>query len=267
VPGDRSRPVRSDAERNRQRLLDAAGEVFAEQGLSATLHDVAARAGVSAATAYRNWPNKNELIDELFRRRLDEFTVLTEEALRDPDPWHGLCTYLQRSLEVQLHDRGLSEVLYNPSMGHERLDESRDRLAPMIDAMAKRAKQVGRLRPDSEGTDIVFVQVALTGLMNRTRTLAPDLYRRYLTIVLDGMRADQGPLSKLPVSALTVGETHAIITSQAASSPSRATSPGDRPQKGGQAPQLPVRPADNGNGGDHPGQSPRKAVSRRGGQR
>jgi len=125
----------------------------------------------------------------------------------------GLCYGLQ----VQLHDRGLSEVLYNPNMGHERLDESRDRLAPLIDAMAERAKHGGRLRPDFEGTDIVFIQVALTGLMNRTRRFAPDLYRRYLTIVLDGMRTDQGRLSKLLLPALTVKETHEIITLQTAS--------------------------------------------------
>jgi len=254
VHGERSRPVRSDAERNRLSLLAAAGEVFAGQGLSATLHDVAARAGVSAATAYRNWANKNALIDELFRQRLDEFTVLTEEALRDPDPWHGLCTYLERSLEVQLHDRGLSEVLYNPSMGHERLDESRDRLAPMVDALAERAKQSGCLRPDFEGTDIVFIQVALTALMNRTRTLAPELYRRYLAIVLDGMRADQGPLRKLPVSALTVEETHAIITSQTASSSGRLPSPEAGPQNGRARSVAPGSADHNSNGteGDRP---------------
>jgi AcrR family transcriptional regulator len=256
VQGEKSRPARSDAEQNRQRLLAAAGEVFAEEGLGATLHDVAARAGVSAATAYRNWANKNELIDELFRQRLDEFTVLTEEALRDPDPWHGLTTYLERSLEVQLHDRGLSEVLYNPSMGHQRLDESRDRLAPMIDAMAERAKEEGRLRPDFEGTDIVFIQVALTGLMYRTRKLAPDLYRRYLMIVLDGMRSEQGPLSELPLSALTVEETHAIITSQAVSSPRRPTSTSARPQKAQHPRQPPVRLADQAKDRIAPG-SPR----------
>lgn len=238
--GEKSRSVRSDAERNRRRLLNAAGEVFAERGLSATLHDVAARAGVSAATAYRNWPSKNELIDELFHQRLDEFSALTEEALRDPDPWRGLCTYLERSLELQLHDRGLSEVLYNPSMGHERLDESRDRLAPLIDAIAERAKQGGRLRPDFEGTDIVFIQVALTGLMNRTRTLAPELYRRYLAIVLDGVRAEQGA-KELPVPALTVEETHAVITSQPVSCQTGPAAPGSQSQKGQQTRQLPVR--------------------------
>ena len=209
---DRTRP-RRDAERNRQRLLAAASEVFAEHGLGATLHDVAALAGVSAATAYRNWPNKNALIDELFRQRLDEFTALTERALQDPDAWRGLTTYLEQSLERQLKDRGLTEVLYNPNMGHERLNESRDRLAPMINAMVDRAKHDGPLRPDVEGTDIVFIQVALTGLMNRTRKLAPQVYRRYLTMLLDGVRADRGPVSEFDVAALTVDETHSIMTS------------------------------------------------------
>jgi len=214
--GHATRP-RRDAARNRQRLLAAASEVFAEQGLGATLHDVAARAGLSAATAYRNWPNKNALIDELFRQRLDDFAALTQKALRDPDAWHGLTTYLEQSLERQLADRGLTEVLYNPNMGHERLNESRDRLAPMINAMVDRAKHHGPLRPDVEGADIVFIQVALTGLMNRTRKHAPHVYRRYLTMLLDGMRSDRGAVSKLAVAALTVDETHAIVTSSEAS--------------------------------------------------
>ena len=204
--------TRRDAERNRQRLLAAATEVFAEQGLAATLHDVAARAGLSAPTAYRNWANKNELIDELFEQRLDELAVLAERALEDPDAWHGLAEFLEHSLQLQLEDRGLSELLHNPEMGLERLDRSRDRLAPMINAMADRAKQDGSLRPDAEGTDIVWIQVALTALMDRTRRQAPDLYRRYLTMLLDSLRTDRGPLTELPVAALTTEETHAIIT-------------------------------------------------------
>ena len=204
--------TRRDAERNRQRLLAAATEVFAEQGLAATLHDVAARAGLSAPTAYRNWANKNELIDELFEQRLDELAVLAERALEDPDAWCGLAEFLEHSLQLQLEDRGLSELLHNPEMGLERLDRSRDRLAPMINAMADRAKQDGSLRPDAEGTDIVWIQVALTALMDRTRRQAPDLYRRYLTMLLDSLRTDRGPLTELPVAALTTEETHAIIT-------------------------------------------------------
>jgi AcrR family transcriptional regulator len=206
--------IRRDAERNRQRLLVAATEVFAEQGLAATLHDVAARAGLSAPTAYRNWANKQELIDELFEQRLHEVAVMAERALKDPDPWNGLTEFLEHSLRLQLEDRGLSELLHNPEMGLERLDRSRDRLAPMINAIADRAKQAGSLRPDAEGTDLVWIQVALTALMDRTRRQAPNLYRRYLTMLLDSLRAHPRPVSALPVAALTTEETHAIITSR-----------------------------------------------------
>jgi AcrR family transcriptional regulator len=206
--------VRRDAERNRQRLLAAAAEVFAEQGLAATLHDVAARAGLSAPTAYRNWANKQELIDELFEQRLDDVAVMAERALQDPDAWNGLTDFLGHSLRLQLHDRGLSELLHNPEMGRDRLDRSRDRLAPMINAIADRAKQAGSLRPDAEGTDLVWIQVALTALMDRTRRQAPELYRRYLTMLLDSLRADHRLISALPVAALTTEETHAIITSR-----------------------------------------------------
>lgn len=136
-----------------------------------------------APTAYRNWVNKNELIDELFEQSLDDVAALAERALEDPDAWHGLTTFLEQSLRLQLKDRGLSELLHNPEMGLQRLNRSRDRLAPMINAMADRAKRDGSMRPDAEGTDIVWIQVALTALMDRTRRLAPELYRRYLTLL------------------------------------------------------------------------------------
>jgi AcrR family transcriptional regulator len=209
--GDRR--LRKDAEFNRQRLLDAATEVFAERGLGATLHDVAAHAGVGVGTAYRNWANKNELIDELFRTRLDSVVELASHALQDADGWTGFTSFLEQWLQLQLDDRGLTQIFNNPELGQARVNEARDQIAPLVNAIVDRAKAAGPLRPEFEGTDVVFIQVALTALMDRTRKHAPDLYRRYLTMLLDGARTDRGPLSDLPAKALSVEETQAALTS------------------------------------------------------
>jgi AcrR family transcriptional regulator len=207
------RPLRQDAERNRRRLLTAAGELFARRGLDVTLNDVAHHAGVGVGTAYRRWANKEELIDELFAQRLDEHAALAHQALDDPDAWHALTTFMEESLRMQLEDRGLSELLNDPALGQARVNEARDRNAPLVNAIVDRAKAAGHLRPEFEGTDLVFIQVALAALADRTRRIDPALYRRYLTMFLDGVRADRGPLSELPVAALTTDQTHTAMTS------------------------------------------------------
>src|SRR5437763_16612288 len=83
------RPLRKDAERNRQRILDAAAELFTQRGLGVTLNDIAHHADVGVGTVYRRFPDKELLIDALFEDRVEEFVVLAEESLADPDPWHG----------------------------------------------------------------------------------------------------------------------------------------------------------------------------------
>jgi AcrR family transcriptional regulator len=206
------RPLRRDAEINRQRLLAAAGELFAQRGLDVTLNDIAHHAGVGVGTAYRRFANKEEVIDALFEQRLDEVAAVAAEAFEEPDAWRGLTALLERSLQMQLEDRGLTELLNSPQVRRHRINDARDRIAPLIDAIVDRAKTEGVLRPDVEGTDAIFIQVALAAVMDSTRDVEPTLYRRYLTIFLDGMRADHGPLTALPVAALSTKHTHAIMT-------------------------------------------------------
>src|SRR5918911_3925674 len=108
------RPLRKDAERNRQRLLAAAAELFAQRGLDVTLNDVAHHAGVGVGTAYRRWSNKEQLIDELFAQRRAEVEALAHAALQDADAWRGFTSFLDGSLRMQLEDRGLKDLLSNP---------------------------------------------------------------------------------------------------------------------------------------------------------
>lgn len=205
------RPLRKDAERNRQRLVAAAAELFAERGLDVTLNDVAHHAGVGVGTAYRRWANKEELIDELFARKLDDVATLGAEALDDPDAWRGLTTFLEGSLRMQLEDRGLKELLSDPELGREQVNQARERIAPLVEAIVERARASGQLRPEFAATDAIFIQLALGALMDRTREMDSSLYRRYLTMFLDGVRAD-GPRSDLPVAPLSVEQTHTVMS-------------------------------------------------------
>ena len=105
------RPLRRDAERNRQRILDAAQELFTERGLGVTLNDIAHHAEVGVGTVYRRFPDKQQLIDALFDERIGEIVTLAEEGLADPDPWQGLTGFLERGLDLQACNRGLKELL------------------------------------------------------------------------------------------------------------------------------------------------------------
>src|ERR671921_2436651 len=96
----RNRSLRRDAAENRERLLGAASELFAERGLNVTLNDIAHHAGVGVGTAYRRFANKEEVIDALFEQRLQEVADVAQEALEDPDAWQGLVSFLERSLRM-----------------------------------------------------------------------------------------------------------------------------------------------------------------------
>ena len=127
-------PLRRDAARNRERLLTAASDLFAERGLNVTLNDIAHRAGVGVGTAYRRFANKEEVIDALFEQRLQDVIAVAEQALSATDAWGGLVDFLERSLHMQFGDRGLTEIMNSPQLGRERVNETRDRIAPPSDA-------------------------------------------------------------------------------------------------------------------------------------
>lgn len=209
---DASRSLRKDAALNRDRLLAAASELFAERGLDVTLNDIAHHAGVGVGTAYRRFANKEEVIDALFEQRLQDVAAAANEALQDDDPWHGLVTFLERSLDMQFGDRGLTQIMNTPGLGRERVNEARDRIAPLITQIVKRAKQQGTLRQDFDQTDVVFMQLGLSAIIDSTRSTAPGLYRRYLAMWLDGIRAEPGAPSSLPQQALTADQTHVVMT-------------------------------------------------------
>ena len=219
--GRKPRALRRDAARNRERLLAAARELFADQGFEVTLDDVARHAGVGVGTAYRRFANKGELLDALFAEQTVEMAAAADTGLADPDPWHGLVSYLETSLALQLRDKGLAQIVSGDRISVEQHDWNREVMAPKNRAIVARARDAGRLRDDVTGTDLTFIQVGLNAILARSRDAHPDLYRRYLQLLLDGLRAEPGSPTPLPVAALTSDETHAVMGPPAASGTAR----------------------------------------------
>ena len=209
-------PRRKDAERNRRRLLVAAREVFRDRGVAATLNDVAHHAGLGVGTAYRHFANKEELIDALFDDMVTTVDTYVREAADEPDAWLGLTRALQKVCEVQAFDRGLREVMLGTGRGPERQRQMRDRVAPTVDAVVARAQEQGTLRADVVPADFPILQLMVGAVTDHIGQ--PGLWRRYLTIVIDGLRARPGepsPLPDLPVSEDAMQD--AIIDSSARS--------------------------------------------------
>lgn len=180
---------------------------------------MAHHAGVGVGTAYRRFANKEELIDAIWRQQVEELETILREALNVADAWEGLVFYLERSLQVQARDRGIAQILSGRRLQPDQHDWQRDRLAPLVNQVAARARDAGDLRDDVTGTDLIFLQIAVTAISGAVhhgaavdgRDDLDELYRRYLWIVLDGLRTSPAGHSLLPVAPLTTQQTHMML--------------------------------------------------------
>jgi AcrR family transcriptional regulator len=217
--GAGGRPLRRDAEANRVRILRAAGEIFAQGGLGATMDEIAEHAGVGVGTLYRRFPSKASLIDALFDERIGRVEALAEEALTHKDAWEGLVFFLQQVQALQACDRGLVNALFDPVEGADDLVQRRGRLHSLGQEMVSRAQAQGHLRPDVEATDIPLLLLMVSTITLYTRETAPDTSARFLGLCIDGLRTQRRHPTPLPAPALDVGQLDRSIAPWASSCP------------------------------------------------
>jgi AcrR family transcriptional regulator len=184
------RPLRVDAARNRGRIVEAAQTAFAEGGLDVPLEDVADRAGVGIATLYRRFPTREQLIAACFERRLEEYARAAEEALEAPDGWTGFRVYVERICEMQAADRGFKDVLTRTFPNAKALEAHRARGYALLLRVIERAQAEGGLRSDFVAEDQVLLLMGNAGVVQGAGQAAPDAWRRYLGLMLDGLRAE-----------------------------------------------------------------------------
>ena len=208
------RPLRRDAERNRRRILEAAAEVFAERGLSASLDDVARRAEVGVGTVYRRFPDKQLLVDALFEDRISEVVEVLERGLRHPDPWEGLVTSLETLFGYQACDRGLMDLVGAGGHGSSRCSEPVERIRPVMERLLRRAQEDGSVRADLDASDIPILQIGIAAVIDATRDIDPELWKRSLAITLDGLRARRDGPSPLPADAIAPERIREALESQ-----------------------------------------------------
>jgi len=185
------RPQRADARRNRGRVVAAARECFAEAGLETQVDDVARRAGVGVGTIYRHFPNKEDLARAVAVHRFQELAGMAASALDEPDPWKALSTFMWNAAELQSRDRHLTDLMAaQPDLMHQAATELTD-LRERVGQLVTRAQRAGVLRRDVEVDDVPMIMCGLGRAMQMGPGGPRVSWRRYLALVLDGLRAKE----------------------------------------------------------------------------
>jgi AcrR family transcriptional regulator len=198
------RALRADAERNRGLILEAAVAVFAERGLDAGVAEVAQRAGVGSATVFRRFPTKRDLILAVVEAHIAELHAAAQAGLEDPDPWAGLVSAMEAAARLQSRDRGLLEAVGRSVVGDPHLHAQHVALLEALQQLADRATDAGVLRDDVMATDLVLLAVAAAGTCRTAGGGVPDLWRRFLAIMLDGLRP--AAATTLPAPGVSLAE-------------------------------------------------------------
>ncbi|MCU1421153.1 MAG: hypothetical protein JWN36_804 [Microbacteriaceae bacterium] len=197
MPTD-ERVRRRDAALNNERLVQAAREVFATRGLSATLEDIAKHAGVGVGTIYRNFASKREIVETLYDSAMDAVVAEVRAAAEIEDPWLAIVAFFEGTAAQQARDRGLCELLLG--RGDVGLPEgTAAEIVATLSQLFDRAAAAGVLRAGVSFTDAWPIFAMLYGIYGLSDE-SLDLWRRYLALLLDGLRANGRPA--LPVHAL-----------------------------------------------------------------
>lgn len=184
--------LRADARENRDRVLEAARELFAESGLAVTMRQIARRAQVGPATLYRRFQTKQDLVLAAF---LDEMRIcrgIVEQAKADPDPWRGVRTVVEQIIEHNARNQGFTEAFMASYPAAVDFVAHRSVMLADLAVLTKRAKQAGDLRPDFVLDDFLLVLASARGLTTIPVERRPAAARRYAALALDGFRADAG---------------------------------------------------------------------------
>jgi AcrR family transcriptional regulator len=182
------RPLRADARRNREKIVNAAREIVAEHGEAAQIDDVARLAGVGVGTVYRHFPNKDALMGELLRMCVLECTAVTRSAAELEDPWEAFAQMIRGSCERTAADAAMRRTWQaagdeaRPYAAAEKADLN-DAAAVLID----RAHAAGTLRADFGVADMPGLMCGLSAAIDALPE--PDRWRRLVEFALDGLRA------------------------------------------------------------------------------
>jgi AcrR family transcriptional regulator len=187
VPAASARPLRADAQRNRDRLLEAAVSAFSREGPDATLDAIAKDAGVGIGTLYRHFPTREALVEAAYRNELARLCDAVSDLLRAMPPDDATRAWMDRFVDYMTTKRGMADALRAViASGGNPFAQSRDRLVGAITALLQAAAAAGTIRPDIEPADVL---ASLSGVSLAAGEPAQrDQARRLLDLLMDGLR-------------------------------------------------------------------------------
>jgi AcrR family transcriptional regulator len=190
--------LRKDAERNRQRIIEAAREVFAAQGVHAPVEEIARQAGVGVGTVYRRFPDRTELVEAVFLERAQRYLVAAQESLGHPDPWEGFRSYLERLRAMQAEDQIVTDVLTLSLPASAPFQQLRKRLYATQNRLIRAAQEQGTLRADFVPEDVVLLLIANAAIIAQVGEV-PESSPRFFALAIDALRTDRpSPLPAPP---------------------------------------------------------------------
>jgi AcrR family transcriptional regulator len=210
------RTLRSDGRRNREALLAAAREAFAEHGLNASLQHVARAAGVAIGTLYRHFPTRDDLLVAVFAEKLRIVADTGEQALAHDDAWAGFVLFLETLCGLQAGDLGFNELasMDRPASGDAA--QVRAHIHQLWRRLLARAQEHGAVRQDLTLNDMFILLWSHSRIIEATYGVAPRAWRRHLHLMLDAYRAERA--HPLPEPALT-GREMELATARLSGTP------------------------------------------------
>jgi AcrR family transcriptional regulator len=195
---------RSDAQRNRRLLLEAAAAAFAERGIDVPAEEIARRAGVAKGTLFRHFPAKEDLVAAVLSDRIAQVRELVGEIAARPEiPLTAIAELMERAAELIAADRSffdaaMHEAELRPALHADRLAFERE-----LGALLARSQAGGHVRSDVVGADIAMLIAAATNVCAPVHNLRPDLWRRYIALMVDALRPGQTTALNVPSLDIT----------------------------------------------------------------
>jgi AcrR family transcriptional regulator len=201
--------LRADAARNRRLLLDTAAAAFAKQGIEVSIAEIAQRAGVGKGTVFRHFATKDDLIAAIVGDQLGCLSDAGNALLESADPTAALIEFMTLGVDLQARDRSVCQIALGVAHNDPGVKAAADRLDRTATALTERAREHGGIRNDVTGQDILLLLRGAYQAAAPLAHVAPELARRYLAIIVDGLRpatasALPGPI---PGPFLSIDET------------------------------------------------------------
>ena len=170
--------LRADARDNRERIIDAAEELFAVTGLATPMSEIARRAGVGAATISRRFPSKDSLIDAVFGRQLGWWMGAIHAAEESADAWSALAKLLEEACVQQAHDRVCADLVVHAFFQGRSFEAEKSLARAAVERIIARAQADGLASPDVRWDDVVLLIEANAGAASLAPANAEDGARR-----------------------------------------------------------------------------------------